>query len=357
MRIFLISNMFPSKKDKLYGVFVQNMYAELKKQGVIFPYKALIRGRTTAKFGKIKKYLIHYCLIIRHFFKSNYDILYVHYYSHHVPILWLLSAFKKTPWVINVHGTDVIDLMKDRKLDYFAKIVLKKVDLLVVPSAYYKTVALKHYSFLTSDRVFISPSGGLDLTNFKPTPPPSYNTKKINLGFVSRFEEAKGWKIFLEALAELKQNSISFKGIIIGKGPDKSKIKSAIKTRGLEKHIDFIGFVKQTELNVFYNKMDIYIFPSYSESLGLTGLEAMACGKPVIGSAIAGLKTYIKPGENGFLFKPGNAEDLTVKIKTYMALSEGNQTELQKNACQTAEAYERTNITKELIKKLNSIIQ
>lgn len=63
------------------------------------------------------------------------------------------------------------------------------------------------------------------------------------------------------------------------------------------------------ELALFYSAIDIFCFPTYrkSDSLGLVGLEAMACGCIVIISVMAGPTSYIKNQENGFFFKPRDA--------------------------------------------------
>ena len=70
----------------------------------------------------------------------------------------------------------------------------------------------------------------------------------------------------------------------------------------------------QKELALFYSAIDIFCFPTYrkSDSLGLVGLEAMACGCIVIASNMAGPTSYIKNQENGFFFKP---RDCNQRIK------------------------------------------
>lgn len=347
--------MYPSKKDKLYGVFVKNMHLAASEQGVKFPYKALIKGRANSFSGKIKKYFAHYFRILTFFFKRDYDIFYVHYFSMHVPLLWLLMPFKKKPWVVNVHGTDIlVDLMEHPKLNYLAKKVLKKVDLLVVPSLFFQQKMLNCYPFFAADKIFISPSGGLDLSQFYQDSNARKNTE-IMLGFVSRFDFSKGWKTFLEALQLLRQQQILFRALIIGKGPDEEKIRASLRNSGLVDAVEFIGFVRQTELREHYNRMDVYVFPTYRESLGLTGLEAMACGIPIIGSKISAVETFLEDGRNGFFFEPRDAEDLAQKIIDFKALSEENKKDLGRNARKTAENYERTLVSQNLIAKLKTL--
>src|SRR5699024_9620274 len=167
MRIFIISNMYPSTKDHLYGIFVRNMRKGLEAQGVVFSKLALIRGRTTSMPKKTANYLRHYLHIFFLFFGKDYDLVYIHYLSHHLPVMFLLLPFMKKPWVVKVHGTDIKDLINHPKFDFFAQMVLKRVDLLVIPSVDFKAIVKKQYPFLKEDSLFVSPSGGVDLQYFQ----------------------------------------------------------------------------------------------------------------------------------------------------------------------------------------------
>lgn len=351
--------MYPSKTDGLFGVFVKNMREEFENQGVRFTKVALIKGKSHSTLKKLLGYTKHYASIFSQFYfqKSNYDLLYLHYITHHIPILLLLLPFKRKPWVINVHGDDIIGLMKQPKLDYFSRLILKKTDLLVVPSPYFKTVAKNNYSFLKDDNIYVSPSGGIDSERFYQKNN-SKNNEILTLGFVSRFIEEKGWKTFLDALLKLQQEGVPFKAIIAGKGPDEEHIKSYLIKHNLEKEVHFMGFVNQEELVDLYNNLDLYVFPTYreGESLGLTGIEAMACGTPVIACDIAGPSTYIKDGENGFLFTPKDAKGLFTKIQTYLLLTLDEKEKMKQNALKTALSYEKAMVGKSLLQKLRKLV-
>lgn len=352
MRIFLVSNMYPSQTDKMYGVFVKNMHEELIRQQVAFPYKALIEGKAQSRLGKIKKYIRHYIRISSFFFKKDYDLLYVHYFSFHAPILWLLLPFKKKPWVINVHGTDIEkDLAQSPRLNRLASKVLKKTDLLVVPSPNFEEKTRRMYPFLQPEKIYISPSGGLDLSVFHPKKEFKVN-KIITLGFVSRFDKAKGWETFLSALKILKQENIAFSAIIIGKGPDKKNIEKTLQRYQLRKEVNLVGFISQEKLPAYFHQMDLYIFPSHRESLGLTGIEAMACGIPIIASDIPGIRSYTTHNENGLLFETKNEKDLADKIEMYLSMPMEQKEAIKHNALQTAKDYEQSVVAKKLKKRL-----
>lgn len=77
-----------------------------------------------------------------------------------------------------------------------------------------------------------------------------------------------------------------------------------------------LGFVKEpAQLAATYSAADLFVIPSLEDNLPLTGLEAMACGTPVVGFAAGGIADYVRPGETGLLAKVGDSQDLAAKIK------------------------------------------
>lgn len=355
MRIFLVSNMYPSDKDHLFGVFVKNFKNELEKQGVQFSRTALIYGKSYSKTKKIFRYLKHFAQIWRNFFFKDYDLFYVHYLTHHIPILLLLMPFKKKPWVVNVHGSDINSLIHHKHLRFWGQLILKRIDLLVVPTPDFVELVRRFFPSMDSYKITVSPSGGVDKSMFYPVA--QKKDDKLVLGFISRLTEEKGWKVFLDAMLLLKKEGVSFKAIIGGKGPDEQLIKSEINRLGLKDLIDFRGFIYQQELYKVYNELSIYIFPTFRDSLGLTGLEAMSCGIPVITSKIeGGPTTYVEHGVNGFLFDTGNSRQLAKIIIDYMTLNDTQKRKFKEAAILKAGVYEKTRVAHLLKEKLNVLL-
>ena len=271
-----------------------------------------------------------------------------------MPILLPLVYLVSQPIVLNVHGTDIIRVIDNRAIRSLSRIVLTRINLLIVPTVYFKDLVLEHFPEMKPEIIYVSPSGGINRQLFKRTSLSQKVSSVLVLGFVSRFIEEKGWRIFLDALKRLANDNLSFKGVMVGKGPDENDMKEYIKALKLNEHIDLIGFVPQDELPNIYNDLDIYIFPTYreAESLGLTGLEAMSCGVPVIGSMIAGPATYIRDGYNGFTFPPKNSEALSNKIKAYAELSREERESFSTRAEQTAKNYDQQYVAKNLLERL-----
>ena len=75
----------------------------------------------------------------------------------------------------------------------------------------------------------------------------------------------------------------------------------------------------------------------------------MACGSPVIGSNIGGLKSYIKDGVNGFLFSPGDVDDLFFKMESFLFLNSHDKLILAENSILTAKKYSKDKVAKDML--------
>lgn len=355
MRIFLISNMYPSSTDPDYGVFVKNIEHNLKEKGAKISCKSVISGRKKSVPLKIWTYIVFYFSIINHYRKENFDIVYLHFLSHSAPGLWLAKLFfsKKKKIVINTHGSDVLNYQKG-VLYYFSEKILQFTDLIIVPSAYLKETTRKKFPFLSKEKLYVSPSGGIDTSIFYPIS--STENNKFTIGFVSRIENEKGWKTFIKALKQFKNNRVDFHAYIAGQGSKANEMQDLIATLNLDNQVEYLGVLNQPDLNKLYNKLSIFVFPSFSESLGLVGLEAMACKVPIIGSEIAGLKTFVENRKNGLFFTLGNENELYKKLMEFYNYKEETQIKMKEEAYKTALQFDKNSITEALYNKFIQLI-
>lgn len=356
MKLLLISNMYPSVSHPGYGVFVQNFEKGIVECGGVV-HKAVIRGKGKNKLEKIYKYINFFYDTYVSLLTKHYDVVYVHYMAHSLLPLVLISSLLKKPLVLNAHGEDVlIDTKLGALIKKIVTPLIQKADMIVVPSEYFKFEVMGKFS-IEKDKIFISPSGGINTFLFQPLEHLKSNTH-FTIGYVSRIDEGKGWDTLLLAAKELKkQNTIPFKVIIIGGGAQEDALRMMITQLELQNEIEYLGPIPHDELPTHYSHFDLFAFTTtrLAESLGLVGLEAMACGVPVIGSNIGGLREYIKDGYNVGLFEPGNHYELTEKIKNFIQLSTDDRTTLQNNAISTAQTYDSTKVNLDLYNKIISI--
>jgi len=161
-------------------------------------------------------------------------------------------------------------------------------------------------------RVFVVPPG-VDLSMFQPLDRDEAR-RKIGYGpgrlllFVGRLERLKGVEVAIRALALLRdRNHDDVRLLILGEDSregdesEKERLKSIASELSVRDRVDFLGSVAHHELPYFYSAADVLVMPSYSESFGLVGLEAQACGRPVVGSDVTGLRTVVRDEVSGYL--------------------------------------------------------
>jgi len=114
------------------------------------------------------------------------------------------------------------------------------------------------------------------------------------VGNVGRFVHAKNHAFIVEVFAQMIARGTDTHLLLIGDGPLVSKVKAQVQSLGLSNRCTFAGL--QTELPLFYSAMDVFLFPSEREGLGLAALEAQAAGVPVIASTVVPTEVDIIPG-------------------------------------------------------------
>lgn len=356
---FLISNMYPTNNSPGYGSFVKNISEALHHCGIIQKHSALIKGRNTGIINKLLKYISFYSQIVINFWK-NYDFIYIHFPNQAVPILAILLKLYPRKLVINLHGEDLMysktgyGNILGNMMENMCK---KYANAIIVPSSYFKDIVISR-NIIQPNKIIISPSGGINPSIFFPNLKKLYNNEYLHLGYVGRIEKDKGIIEYLEAFNNLYKKGIKIKGTIIGYGNYYERAQQYIKDNDLSSIIEIIPGVPQQELGQYYRSMDLLIFSSSrdSESLGLTGIEAMACGTPIIGSNIGGIKTYLTDGKNGFLTRIHNTDDIVNAILKYVNLSLADKKIMSNNAITTGKSYYTPIVSEELAENLNKII-
>lgn len=143
------------------------------------------------------------------------------------------------------------------------------------------------------------------------------NSDEFVIGIMARLEEVKGHKYLIEATEILKKHNKKLKVLIIGTGCYEEEIKKLVKEKNLEDLIVFTGFIKN--IAEILSIMDIQVNASYgTEATSLALLEGMSMGIPAVVSDYGGNPGVISHGENGYIFKQKDSEDMAVYIEKIM---------------------------------------
>jgi glycosyltransferase involved in cell wall biosynthesis len=113
----------------------------------------------------------------------------------------------------------------------------------------------------------------------------------------------KGTRVVIEALAQLPPR---FRSLVIGEGPEEQSLRQLARTLGIEDRVRFLGRVPHAELPAVLSQCDLFAQPSIGEeAFGISVVEAMGCGLPVLASNNGGLPEIVVEGETGHLLPPG----------------------------------------------------
>ncbi|MBW1886740.1 MAG: glycosyltransferase family 4 protein [Deltaproteobacteria bacterium] len=157
---------------------------------------------------------------------------------------------------------------------------------------------------------------GVDLAHFNNLKTEEGKKERANIMYCGRLLALKGLYNLMEAFAEVHKSNSNTHLTLVG-GGNIQQWKRTAKERGIpEGALTFKGQMSYEDMPSMIANADIFVLPSMSESMPLSLIEAMACGKACVASKVGGIPEIINHEENGFLVTPGDSRDLSIKINT-----------------------------------------
>lgn len=160
---------------------------------------------------------------------------------------------------------------------------------------------------------------GVDLNKFNPEKAINRLRQKLEIGpdtriigTVSIFRKKKGHHIILEAVPLILQKFPNVLFFFAGDGPHQDYIVKKINEMGLQDKVFMLGI--RSDIPDILKFIDIFVLPTLQEALGTSFIEAMAMGKPVVGTDVGGVNEVIKHGVNGYLIKPDDPSSLAEAV-------------------------------------------
>jgi len=105
----------------------------------------------------------------------------------------------------------------------------------------------------------------------------------------------------MEAILRLLETEDDVEIIVGGEGSLRTKVEQYLRNQNLNKKVEFVGWIVHDELPRYLNDLRLFVFPSYTEGLRNIILEGMACGTPVLATAVGAIPHVIKDEETGFI--------------------------------------------------------
>jgi L-malate glycosyltransferase len=243
------------------------------------------------------------------------DLLHVHYAIPHATSAWiaremLAPARPDIKVLTTLHGTDITIVGQDPSFYPITKFSIEKSDGLSAVSQYLRTETMSAFG-CTGCRIevipnFIDPSV-YDRSRYEPHLRDQIDPGRKVLIHVSNFRPVKRVRDVVAIYARVAREipSVLF---MVGDGPDRVLAEQEARDLGVADSVYFLG--KLDAVAPLLASADLFLLPTQSESFGLSALEALATGVPVIGANAGGLPEVVRDGETGALCAAGDVEGM-----------------------------------------------
>lgn len=210
-----------------------------------------------------------------------------------------LASICRLPCVVTVHRFE-----STKKLA-----ALKKTRVLAVSEALREF--LVNESKVPKGRIDVVPNG-VDLSEYTVTKPFAKEGQVSVVGSLGRLEPIRGFEYFVKAARTVLDAGHRVEFLIVGEGSQEKKLGELASMLGLRERFTFV--TESANYSRRIGSMDIVVVCPIKEGFGMVALEAMACGKPVIASAVGGIYGLVKDGKTGLLVPPRDPDGIAERI-------------------------------------------
>lgn len=238
------------------------------------------------------------------------DLLHLHYAIPHASAAYFArQILKKTgqdiPFITTLHGTDITLVGKDSTYAPVVTFSINESDAITAVSNSLREETLRSFEIekaieVVPNFVDVKRFHQTDKNHFKQMLAPDGERILVH---VSNFRSVKRVQDVVKIFAEVKRE-VPAKLLMIGDGPDRQSVEDLARGMNIYGDIRFLG--KQEQISEILSIADLFLLPSQTESFGLSALEAMACGVPVISTNAGGLPEINVHGKTGFLSDVGD---------------------------------------------------
>jgi N-acetyl-alpha-D-glucosaminyl L-malate synthase BshA len=221
--------------------------------------------------------------------------------------------------VTTLHGTDITLVGSDPSFLPLTAFSIAASDAVTTPSAWLARATHEALGVPDTVAIEIIPNF-VDADRFRPARPDARPLPaRPVVVHVSNFRPVKRVHDVVEVFARLRATRPA-QLRLVGDGPERPRIAAQVAALGLGADVEFLG--ERVDLPGVLGDADLFLLPSETESFGLAALEAMACGVPVIASAVGGLPEVIPEGEVGFLCPLGDVEAMAAAARRLLGDAE-----------------------------------
>ncbi len=346
LHVLTLTPFFPSDQNEVSGCFIAEPIEQLKQFGVDSSviaaapiYYPRRRPSSTAaadwvrypqvpgNFGLSTAGKLLYARLLRRIKKlhrvKRIDVIHAHAALPCGHAARLISRRLDIPFVVTVHGLDVFNTCflggipaawrRKASVDVYraARTVIcisGKVQEILRTGTPAETCSAIVYNGVNPDLFSPNPDG---VGPFDP-----------EILMVGNLLRSKGHELVLRALGILRSSLPQIRCRIIGEGSDRSQFEGLARDLGIGQQVLFVGQQSRSAVAEAMRRCSVFVLPSRNEGLGCVYLEAMSCGKPVIGCRGQGIDEVIEHGKNGWLISADGLEELVQGLSALLGAPE-----------------------------------
>ena len=233
----------------------------------------------------------------------------VHLHNHiakaSCTVAMLASALSGIPYSFTLHGPDIFFEPHHWRLDT----KIERAAFVACISEFCRSQAMLFSDRAQWDKLHIVHCG-VEPDRYAPSdrPPGRHMT------FVGRLAAVKGVPVLLQALKQARDALPDLRLTLIGDGPERPVLEAEATAMQLGPAVHFAGYKSQDDVARALSETDLLVLPSFAEGVPVVLMEAMAAGKPVVATRVAGVGELVEDGRTGLLVPPGDTDALAAAI-------------------------------------------
>lgn len=257
-------------------------------------------------------YLAEACRMVPWMARFGAMHLHAHFGTNSAEVAMLAHVLGGPPYSFTVHGPEEFD--KPEAIGLAEKV--RRARFVVAISSFGKSQVQRWVEHGQWEKVHIVHCG-LDRAfhDVAPVPPPA----APRLVCVGRLCEQKGQLLLVEAAHRLAARGIAFELVLAGDGEMRPHIEELVRRLGLSNHVRITGWISSEAVRREILAARGLVLPSFAEGLPVVLMEAMALGRPVVSTYVAGIPELVRPGQEGWLIPAGSLDALVAAMEALLA--------------------------------------
>jgi glycosyltransferase involved in cell wall biosynthesis len=309
------------KTQVVLGVGIKGLLFHLLQVALTKPIRFLSTFRFSLQIGwcsdrgmfRHLAYLAEACVLLSWFSKSGIKHVHAHFGTNSTTVAMLCNALGGPPYSFTVHGPEEFDKVKAIAL----KEKIERSAFVVAVSSFGKSQLYRWCDRQHWSKIHVIHCGVDKIFLDQPYIPVPDQPRLVCIG---RLSEQKGHLLLIEAASNLAVEGLQFKIVMVGDGILRGEIETLITQLGLEDHIEITGWASNSQVQQHILASRAMVLPSFAEGLPVAIMEALALGRPVISTYVAGIPELVEPGSCGWLVPPGSVEALTQAMRAALQL-------------------------------------